>query len=136
MPHIEHAATIIAINKEYITAELLSHSACTGCSLKENCSMSENKVRKFQIPKPQDFQYQIGQNITIEISSSSGWIALFWAYILPLILVLSALLTTIFLTRDETIAALSSLSILLPYYSILWLFRQKFAKKINFKIKT
>lgn len=134
MPCIEHTATVVAVNKDAITVELLSRSACSACHLKENCSMSENKVRRLCIPDVGN--YQIGQTVNVEISASSGWIAVFWGYIMPLILVLIALLSAISLTDDETTAALSSLAVLPPYYFILWLFRHKLAKKISFRIKS
>ena len=134
MPCIEHTATVVAVNKDAITVELLSRSPCSGCHLKENCSMSENKVRRLYIPKDSD--YQIGQTVNVEISAASGWIAVFWGYIMPLILVLTMLLSAISITDDETTAALSSLAVLPPYYFILWIFRHKFAKKISFRIKS
>ena len=96
--------------------------------------MSENKVRRLYIPKDSD--YQIGQTVNVEISAASGWIAVFWGYIMPLILVLTMLLSAISITDDETTAALSSLAVLPPYYFILWIFRHKFAKKISFRIKS
>lgn len=134
MSCIEHTATVVAINKDSTTIELLSRSACSACHLKENCFMSENKVRRLCIPESGN--YQIGQTVNVEISASSGWIAVFWGYIMPLILVLITLLSAISITNNETIAALSGLAVLPPYYFILWLFRHKLAKKISFRIKS
>ena len=63
-----------------------------------------------------------------------GLIVLF-AYVLPLMLVLSTLAVTWIFTADETAAAIYSLTILIPYYLVLALFRKSFARRFSFEIR-
>lgn len=71
----------------------------------------------------------------VVIAENRGWIAVFFAYILPLLLVLSTLVITLIFTASETSAAIYSLAVLIPYYLVLMLFRRSFARRFSFKIK-
>ena len=64
-----------------------------------------------------------------------GLKAVFCAYMLPFLLVLTALLILLQTGSREVVAGTVSLCILGIYYLVLYLFRSKLSKEIVFKIK-
>ena len=136
MSVIEHTGTITNINGEIVTVEITSKSACAACHLKDGCSIFECKHRFLEIYTPTPELYQSGQTVTVTIDENRGWIAVFFAYILPLLLVLGTLVTVWNFTSNETTSAICSLIALIPYYLLLMLFKKTFAGRFSFKIKT
>ncbi|MFC2152872.1 SoxR reducing system RseC family protein, partial [Bacteroidota bacterium] len=59
---------------------------------------------------------------------------LFLGYVLPFILVLSLLIVLTTITENEAVAGISALAILVPYYLILFLLKDKIRKKFTFTI--
>ena len=72
----------------------------------------------------------------IEGKESIGYKAVFWAFLLPLIiLIVMLVLTTGYWHFSEMEAALSALLALTPYYLLLYLLRNKMAHTFQFSIK-
>lgn len=135
MSIVEHSATIVGINDENITVDVNSRSACMSCHLKDNCGIFDCKSTIIEVTSPTPELYTLGQTIMVTIDEYHGWTAVFFGYILPLLLVLITLLSTIYFTQDETAAGIYSLTILIPYYLVLLLFKKNFSRRFNFKIK-
>jgi sigma-E factor negative regulatory protein RseC len=69
------------------------------------------------------------------MQQSMGYIALFLGYILPGITVIALLITLISVKLPELTSGLISLGILIPYYSVLFFFRERIDKKFTFTLK-
>ena len=135
MSVIEHPATITSVDRATITVEIETKTACAACHQKDSCGIFDCSSRRLQIHSPNSERYQPGQTVMVVIAENRGWIAVFFAYILPLLLVLSTLVITLIFTASETSAAIYSLAVLIPYYLVLMLFRRSFARRFSFKIK-
>lgn len=70
--------------------------------------------------------FHIGQAVTVSMDSRLAWIAVFFGYIFPLILVIGTLMISLQLSAGETTAAIASLAVLPPYYLLLALFKKYF----------
>ncbi|MGL5547644.1 MAG: SoxR reducing system RseC family protein, partial [Tannerellaceae bacterium] len=57
------------------------------------------------------------------------------AYALPIVLILSTLFGASAAGMSDTAAALLALATLIPYYCVLYLFRNKLKKRFTFKIR-
>ena len=134
MSVLEHSATIIKTEKNRVYAAVNSRAACASCSVRKSCGLAECREKVIEIETPEAEKYSPGDRITVELDEKKGWLAVFLAYILPLLLVLAVLLTGIFFLSDETAAAVFSLTVLLPYYLVLGLFSKKISREIRFKI--
>ena len=134
MPEIEHQAKIVKIMADAVEAEMVVQSACAHCALQKSCQPQEASVRKIVIPTKQASKYCLGEKIWVEISLDDGWMAAFFAYILPLILVLTVLLICLSCRMNEIISGICSIIVLIPYYFGVFLKRDFFVKKLNFKI--
>ena len=72
------------------------------------------------------------EKVRVVLAQSLGFRALFLGYILPFLLVLTALLIASATVVSELVAGLISLSVLLPYYIGLKLFRGKLDRQFSF----
>ena len=94
MSVIEHSATVTAVDRETVTVEIASRSACAACRLKDGCGIFDCRLHSLQIYSPTPERYQPGQTVMVTIAENRGWAAVLFAYVLPLMLVLSTLAVT------------------------------------------
>ena len=87
--------------------------------------MADSRLKDITLHAPETSHLYIGQKVTLAMDDRLGWLAVFFGYILPLIIVLTVLLATLAVTSSDTIAAVLSLGALLPYYILLAVFRKK-----------
>jgi sigma-E factor negative regulatory protein RseC len=80
--------------------------------------------------------YRVNESVVVTGKESIGYKAILWAFIFPLILLITMLILGITIWHfNETEAALGSIFILIPYYFILYLLRHKMANTFRFSIK-
>ena len=73
--------------------------------------------------------------MTIVASTKTGARAVALGFGVPFLLLLAVLFTTMGFTGSEPVAALTALGSLIPYYLLLYLFREKINGKITFWIE-
>ena len=132
---IDHEGIIDKIKDGKITVRILQKSACSECHAKAACMISDSKEKLVDI---QDFsgEYRENEMVIVEGKESLGYKAVFWAFVLPLIIILATLiLSTSVWNYSELEAAMSTLIALAPYYTILYFLRNKMAKSFRFNIK-
>jgi len=128
---IEHKGRIESITGNHIKVRFLAQSACASCHAKGFCSaadMQEKAVDVFD----QTNQYKVGENVNIVLKQSLGFKALWLSYVLPFLLVVLLLIILTSTTNNEVISGVGALFILFPYYSILYLKREKVQKQFTF----
>ena len=105
---------------------LFRSGACIAADSKEKLvNISDNTGQFFEKEK-----------VIIEGKESMGYTAILWAFVVPLIILISILVLSLnYLQQSETEAALISIIALVPYYFILYLFRNKMANSFKFSIK-
>lgn len=80
--------------------------------------------------------YNIGDTVRLCASGKIGFIAVFYAYFLPLLLLVIVLFGSIkMFNMGEMLSILLSFVSLAVYYLILYFFRDKLKSKINFELK-
>ena len=132
---IEHKGVIASISGNKLSVKILQESACSSCHAKGACMAADSKEKMVDIT---DFtgKYKINDSVIIEGKESMGYKAVFWAFVIPLlILVLTIVLTTSVWKLGEMEAAITSIITLAPYYVILYLLRNKMANSFKFTIK-
>lgn len=117
-----------------IQVSILAESACNACRAKALCSPGESREKIIEVNLKDFSDYKIGQQVEVTLDQSKGNIAVILGYIVPFLLMISALLVSSYLIEDELIAGLISLGILAPYFLILYFFKQKFIKTFEFRI--
>ena len=64
-----------------------------------------------------------------------GYMAVCLAFVLPFLLLVTALFAFMALWHHELYAALCALALLIPYYFVLWLGRNRLKRKFSFSIQ-
>jgi sigma-E factor negative regulatory protein RseC len=131
---LEHEGIIEKISGHKITVRISQQSACSTCHAKGACMAADSKEKRVDIT---DYTGRFTENerVIIEGKESMGYKAVFWAFVLPLvILIVMLVLTTTVWNFSETEAAISSVIALTPYYFMLYLLRNKMADSFKFSI--
>ena len=133
MNNLQHTAKITKISNNRLTLQLCRSEACAVCQIKDACHIQKSsQTIDIDIDNPQDFS--LNQQIMLEISTQTGILAMLLAYILPLILMLSTLLTCYIFTYNDLTSGICAIIILVPYYLIVSGMQKYINPKFNFKI--
>jgi sigma-E factor negative regulatory protein RseC len=130
---VEHKGIVSDIKDGIVYVDLLVQSACASCHAKGVCG-GDTAQKTIEV-KDSSFQFSIGDSVIVMLKESLGIRAIFLGYLLPFIVVLSSLIIFKSLKFNDGLSALLSLSLLAPYYFILYLTRNSIKKKFNFSIK-
>lgn len=76
-----------------------------------------------------------GESVSVLMKQSQGYAAVLYGYIFPFLSVIIMLMILTGFGVPELTAGLVSLSMLLPYYLILYLFRKRINEKFTFTLK-
>lgn len=131
---IVHEGIVEEVGNHRVVVKFISNPACSDCHAKGFCSVPASGDKHMEVITPEK-SFIIGEKVRIILSQSHGFSAVFLAYLLPFILVISVLLILYTLTHHEALSGISSLSILVPYYLVLWRYRNTLRKRFNFRIR-
>lgn len=131
---IKHKAIVKEVSGSALIVTITNQSACASCHVNGACTMADVKEKEIEIESFQG-NYVQGQEVSVLFQESLGFKALFYGYILPFILVLSMLIILYSVTKNEVVAGLTALGALLPYYSVLYFFRDTLKKIFTFELE-
>ena len=131
---ISHEGIITKIEDSNIEVKILSRSACASCNIKGACNMSEMQEKIITIPAPKDKNLSIGQEVKISMGLGQANRAVIFAYVIPLIILVAMIFILSTLKIEEGLNALISIGTLIPYYLILFLFRNRLKRKFECEI--
>lgn len=134
MEKITHPAIITKITADSIFADVKVKSACGNCAMKGACGIGDCANKTIEIHTDKAENYHLGEEITVVLAENYGFFALFYGYILPLILVLAVLFGCLFFGLSEISSGIYSIIVLIPYYFGLSLGKKYFSKKFQFTI--
>lgn len=132
---ITHEGRVVSVTPEITSVEIVSESACSACHAKSLCSISESKSKIIELPTRAWDSYAPGDKVTLELRSSLGHKAVWWAYGVPLVLLLLGILVPSYIGAGELVCGLCALALIAVYYLILWLLRARLSKEYIFNIK-
>ena len=131
---ISHKGIIKKLSDNSIIVGIINESACSSCHAKGACSVADMKDKEIEINHFSG-AFQVGQSVEIVGKTAQGFKALFYGYVFPFILIMIVLISLTSLQINEGLSGIISLSILIPYYFILFLTRNKIRKSFEFEIK-
>lgn len=131
--HITHEGVVQKVSENSITVVIINASACASCHAHGACLASDMKEKEIDINRFTG-HYHIGQKVIITGRTTQALKAVFYGYLLPSVLVLTTLFTGIFLIKNEGLAALLALGVLVPYYASLNLLKKYFKRSFEFEI--
>jgi sigma-E factor negative regulatory protein RseC len=128
-----HEGVVQEVLGDKITVTIVNASACSSCHAKGACLASDLKEKEIEI-RHFSGDFHPGQHVNIIGQLSQGYKAAFYGYLLPFIIVFITLIAVYSITTNEGTAGISSLVILIPYYAILYIFREKIRNSFHFQI--
>jgi sigma-E factor negative regulatory protein RseC len=133
--NITHPGIIYKVSDDTIFVKILAMSACSTCHAKSMCSVAEIEEKIVEVKREVEKNYSEGQEVVVAMHKSLGGKAVFLGYILPFLLLIGVLIVVLSLSGDEGLAGLSAIGILIPYYLVLYLMRDKLRRTFSFRIQ-
>ncbi len=131
---IYHTATVTQVEEGEVHVLISRSEACAACVNKSACAVKEGKPMIYVILVAQATQYHVGEQVRVGMKGSVGLRAVFYAYVLPLVLMFIAFCVSLCVVHSELCQALIALGVLAVYYVVLSLFRKNFQSRFNYSI--
>ena len=132
---ITHQGVVDSIEGDRVRVRILQHSACSACKVAGHCNASETKEKVVEVHTVSTSLFSVGQTVTVEADASMGLKASLYGYVLPLIWMVGVLVGVRMASGSDGLVALASIASLIPYYLLLYLFRNKVKRQLCFRIK-
>ncbi len=130
---IEHSGIVQSVNERSVDVRIVSHPACIGCAASNICDVSEAKEKIINTTSSIDVA--VGEEVSVVMSQSQGFRALFLGYMLPFLIIMFILITLTALGVKELLAGIIAIGSLLPYYLVIYRQRARINKSFSFSIK-
>lgn len=130
-----HNGIVQEIGETEIIVKILSQSACAACHAKSMCNISEMKEKIIEVKKEAHYDFKPGDEVRVIMTQGKGFRALFLGYILPFLILMAALIIVLSITNDEGLAGLVSIGLIIPYYIVLWLRKDKIKERFEFRLE-
>ncbi len=113
-------------------------AACDGCHAKGHCTVSaEGKLdgaREMRVVSKDAESFTVGDQVDVSITYRVGFFAFVMAYITPLVIFIETLVLSVGLGVDEGLSAVIGFVVAALYYVVVYLFRDRFEKVIDFEL--
>ena len=130
---IAKSGIVHQVEGQKVIVKINSVSACAACHAKGMCTSSDTSEKFIEVALADAGNVKPGEMVNVNVAYSAGNVALFYGYVLPFLLVFVSLIVTINFV-SEVYAGLISLGILVPYYAVLYVLRNKMGKRFRFTI--
>lgn len=132
--NISHTGIVERISDEAVFVRITQQSACSGCHAQSMCTASEKKDKIIEIPD-RSGNFSVNESVVICGESSLGLQAVVLAFVIPLVIIVAAIIIGTNLAWEETTSGLTGLLLLIPYYGLLYLNRDRLKKRFIFTLK-
>ncbi|MBR1809961.1 MAG: SoxR reducing system RseC family protein [Paludibacteraceae bacterium] len=126
---IEHKGIVESVSGQEVHVRIVQASACSACHAAKSCMAAD--AREKYIDCLAEEPLAVGDDVMVSVSQKQGWLAVLLSFVLPFLL----LMLMLWLTGkvwSEAVSGTVSICSLLPYYLVIWLFRDKLRKRFNF----
>ncbi len=133
---IKHSGVISEITDHLIKVNIVAQSACASCHAKGYCGVSDMKEKIIEVKKSGNINQNVGDFVVVAMNQKLGIKAVMYGYMLPFAILMITLIGSLSYFKNEGVAGLAALSVLIPYYVTLYIFRDKLKDKFQFHIET
>ncbi len=131
---ISHEGIVQAVTDECIKVKILQTSACAACKVHGHCSAAESKEKIVEVRNLYGHPRNVGDKVIITMRKEEGRNAILLAFVLPFVLMVGVLMISLWISKNEALAALLGIGSLLPYYLLLYLLKDKLSQKFTFRL--
>lgn len=130
---VSHIGVVEKVDGNVVTVRITQQAGCSQCGLSSHCNAAGAGIRRVSVVQPQN-KCRPGQQVCVEASSTVGLQAAWWAFGLPLVLMVAVAIAVGWATKSDASTALAGLAVLIPYAAALYLLRGRISKKLTFRI--
>jgi sigma-E factor negative regulatory protein RseC len=131
--YIRHQGWVERIEKQKVYVRIEQKAACSDCHARSACLAADKKDRIIEVDDASGL-YEPCDEVIVSTHTSMGFLAIFIAFVIPLVLVVATFAAGMFLFDSEGVAGLTGLATLVPYYFAVYLFRNKLRQKLRFTL--
>ncbi len=128
---ISHQGMVTNLIEDRAVIHILSEEACHTCHMKGFCGVDDAEQGRFEVPAD---DLEIGDAVSLEVIPSTGLKAVFWAYIMPFLLMVGAVAIGLYLHLSEELSGMIAIGVLPIYYFTLYLFNKQLKTEIRLKV--
>ena len=132
---ISHEGIVQAVTDDCIKVKILQTSACAACKVHGHCSAAESKEKVIEVRNNSTTTHQVGDKVVVTMGKEEGRDAILLAFVVPFVLMVVVLIATLYLSKNEALAALLGIGTLIPYYFLLYIFKDKVSRKFAFRLE-
>ena len=132
---IKHSGVVEKVTGDGVQVRIVQSSACAACKVAGHCNASESKEKLVDVRCADATAYVPGQQVVVTASMQVAAHALLLGFGLPFVVLVAVLVMVLLLTGSEGMAAVSGLVALVPYYGLLYLFRDRIRDRLSFSIE-
>ncbi len=130
---VQHQGVIKRITPKVIYVKILALGACASCNAKGMCNTAEMEEKTIEVVND-GRGYKTGEHVVVIMDKKLGTQAVLLGYFYPFLILLGVLIIMISISGNEGLSALLALGVLVPYYYVIYLFRNKLKKKFTFRL--
>lgn len=131
---IIHPGIVERIEEDIVFVRVLSRSACSSCSVRGACAISEVEEKIIEVHPHDHRKYKPGDPVTVRMSQGLGSRAVMLGYVIPLVILVASIIAFVLILENEGLAALLAILLLAPYYALLYFLRDKLKQRFSFSI--
>lgn len=131
---IHHTGKVERISADTVFVRITQRSACSGCHAQAMCSASEQKDKIIEVPD-RSGQFSVNEEVVLTGETRLGMEAVVLAFVIPLVIVVAMVAIGFSLGWDESLSGLIGLTLLIPYYGLLYLLRDRLKRRFVFTLR-
>ena len=132
---VTHPGFIKNVEGRKAEVSIFVNSGCASCEINGSCSISDSTEKVIEVHLSNHEQFDIGQEVMVEMKQSLGTWAVLLGYFFPFLVVVISLFVFVAAGFSEGLSALLSLGLLAPYYLLLYISRGFFSKRFTYTIQ-
>ncbi|OPL13467.1 MAG: hypothetical protein AVO34_06260 [Firmicutes bacterium ML8_F2] len=132
--NITHPGTVTAVTPDRVFVRIMAMSACSSCHAKGMCHVADMEEKVIEVKPAGGSVYAEGDHVVVSMRRSLGTRAVLLGYIIPFVVMVATLLLVLLISGNEGLAGLSAIAVLIPYYALLYAFRNRIKNTFSFSI--
>lgn len=129
---VKHLGFISKVTPNSVIVTLQNATECSECAVKSGCGLHNNQIKQVEVFLNNQ-NFALNEQVTVILKKQAGLKAVFWAYLLPFFILITALIiASLFFT--ELISGIIALTFLMPYYTFIYLNNSKLKQDLEISI--
>jgi len=130
---IKHQGIVEGIDNHKVFVRIEQKAACKDCHAGSVCLAADKKDKIIEVNDCTG-NFVLREEVIVSVSQTIGIYAVIFSYVIPLLLVILCVVAGVYASGSDAVGGLAGLLVLLPYYFVLYLLRDKFKKKFVFSL--